>query len=373
MINRIKKSLSARFNNYISFLRDAHTNRHIIVIESDDWGAIRIPSREVWEQMKELGYAVDKRPYERYDTLETDEDVILLSNVLLKFKDSRGHHPVITLNYLSVNPDFDAVAADSYKTYHYESVANTYSKYPNSDNVISLVKKGIRQGIFMPQCHGREHYNITDWLKALQSGDEDVLCAFKHKMCGIFPKDNPSKGNQFMVALRAMDAKAKVFIATAVNESLEMFAQMWGMKSKTFVAPCYTWDSEIEEVLSRNDVELIQTARIQRHSMPTHLTYHFSGEKNKNGLVYSIRNCDFEPSTSCSSNVVDDCMAQIRIAFERSKVAVISSHRINYVGRIDTERREENLKMLSILLDKILTEFPDVEFMSSDMLCDIYK
>lgn len=136
-------------------------------------------------------------------------------------------------------------------------------------------------------------------------------------MCGIFPKANPSKGNQFMVALRAKDANAKMFVAKAIKESLEMFTQAWGMNSRTFVAPCYTWDSAVEELLSQNDVELIQTARIQRHSEPSNMTYHFSGERNKYGLIYSIRNCDFEPSTSCSVNAVDGCMLQIRRAFER--------------------------------------------------------
>ena len=41
-------------DKYIA-LRGFHTNRRLIVIESDDWGSIRMPSRDVFAKIAENG------------------------------------------------------------------------------------------------------------------------------------------------------------------------------------------------------------------------------------------------------------------------------------------------------------------------------
>lgn len=59
--------------------------------------------------------------------------------------------------------------------------------------------------------------------------------------------------------------------------------------------------------------------------------------------------------------------------FKNKHIAVISSHRINYVGGIDINNRIKNLKLLDEFLSALLMKYPDVEFMSSDQLIDILK
>lgn len=66
-------------------------------------------------------------------------------------------------------------------------------------------------------------------------------------------------------------------------------------------------------------------------------------------------------------------MKEIGQAFENNHVAVISSHRINYVGGIDINNRIKNLELLDEFLSTLLMKYPDVEFMSSDQLIDILK
>jgi len=58
-------------------------------------------------------------------------------------------------------------------------------------------------------------------------------------------------------------------------------------------------------------------------------------------------------------------MSEINIAFRMKKPAIISSHRINYVGFIDSSNRDRNLKSLNQLLTRILEKWPDVEFMTT--------
>lgn len=351
--------------------RDRKVFRHIVVIESDDWGSIRVPSRKVYDALMDDGYAMDKRPYERYDCLETDEDIKALSDVLLKYKDNKGNHPIITLNYLSANPDFHKIKEKGYTEYIYESICNTYSRYPDSNNVILLVNEGIKKGVFMPQCHGREHFNVHDWLNALQLRDKDVMKAFSYGMCGIFPKDAPVKGNQYMVALRSQNNESQQYVCEAVAQALAMFRETWGFGSRSFIAPCYTWNDEIENVLYNNGVELVQGTRIRRSSSKSSKKYVYTGKKG-NGIIYEVRNCSFEPSTT-EGYSTNKLMEEIECVFKKKHIAVISSHRINYVGGIDINNRIKNLRLLDEFLSTLLNKYPDIEFISSDQLIDILK
>lgn len=368
---KILERLNNRLKTSVCKVRDKKVGKYIVVIESDDWGSIRVPSRNVYDALMAEGYVMNKRPYERYDCLETDDDVKALSEVLLKFKDKKGKHPVITLNYLSANPDFHKIKENGYIEYIYEDVCNTYSRYPQSSNVIQLVKDGIEQGIFMPQCHGREHFNVLDWLNALRIGDKDVITAFNYGMCGIFPKETPAKGNQYMVALKSYDDESQKYVCDTVSQSLSLFRKIWGFASRTFIAPCYTWNDKIENILFDNGVELVQGARVRRCSSNSSKKYLYAGQKS-HGLIYGVRNCFFEPATTAEYST-DNLMKEIGQAFENNHVAVISSHRINYVGGIDINNRIKNLELLDEFLSTLLMKYPDVEFMSSDQLIDILK
>lgn len=364
IIYRLKSVLYSRFDHKVK--------RKIIVIESDDWGSIRVPSRKDYDDLMAEGYAMDKRPYERYDTLETDEDIKALSAVLCKYRDFKGRHPIITFNFLSANPDFIMIKKDDYRIYHYEDIVKTYTSNEKSKNVMALIRKGISDGLFMPQCHGREHFNVIEWMRALQNKDKDALVAFNHKMCGIFPKENPALGNQYMIAFKAKDEKAQRYVCETVAESLRMFEKTWGFKSKTFIAPCYTWNDRIENMLYTGGVRLLQGSRIRRSSsMDSGNKFVYMGQKS-NGMVCSVRNCYFEPATNRNYST-EQLMKEIDVAFSNNHVAIISSHRINYVGGIDVSNRTKNLRLLDDFLSGLLKKYPDVEFMSSDQLIEILK
>lgn len=361
-LNSIINRLSASYCAW----RDVRTDRKILVIESDDWGSIRISSRQVWEELQAMGYAVDKRPYERFDILESDKDVEALVDVLLSYKDMHGHHPVITMNYLSANPDFEAIRGNGFTDYVSESISATYGRYPNSGQVMDLVRQGMKEGILMPQSHGREHLNVCQWMEALRRGDEDVMTAFKRNMCGISPKGDATRGNSFVVALRSDNDAEQKYAIRAVESALKEFEEIWNMPSVTFVAPNYTWNEQTESVLHAHGVCMIQTSRRQRLSHSAASIYHYSGQHSSCGLVYSIRNCQFEPSTCRHpEKEVNNCLAQVSRAFKEKKIAVISSHRINYVGGLDESNRTDNLQRLSLLLSSVLELHPEVEFMSS--------
>lgn len=373
-IKSIYNSINGRVKTFYCERKDFRTNRHIVVFESDDWGSIRMSSKKAWDCLNNMGYHVDERPYERYDILESDEDVSALAEVLLRHKDCKGNHPVITLNYLAVNPNFEGMRETGLSEYCYESIEDTFLKYPkNHHRVLELVRKGIKESVFKPQCHGREHFNVQAWMRALQAGNQDVVDAFNFNMCGVAPKDNPQQGNRYMVAFESRSSEEQEYVCNAVKEGLVLFEKLWGFPSLSFVAPCYTWDEPIEKVLRDCNVKLIQTSRIQHHSDKKKDIYRYSGEQNRWQQFYSIRNCLFEPATSLSpDNEVDVCLRSIQNAFANNKIAVVSSHRINYVGGINEQNRNRTLSNLDKLLSMITKGFPDVEFLSSDKIIHLF-
>lgn len=371
-LNKAYHSLNSRVQNALCSFKDFRTNRHIVVFESDDWGSIRMSNKKDWDELLKTGYAVDKRPYERFDTLESAEDLETLFEVLSKHKDCNGNHPVITANMLMANPDFEKIDKSRFQEYYYEPIAKTYERYYGNAKVLELMKQGMEEGVFMPQSHGREHFNMTQWMKGLQKGDEDLLTAFHFGMCGIAPKAHPEQGNKTMVALKAANPIEQRQINSIVKEGLQMFEQLWGFKSKSFIAPCYTWDDGVEQVLVENGVNLLQGGRWQRLSNGEKRICHYSGQ-HKNGVVYGIRNCALEPATNEGGGNVGDLMKQLDSTFAQRKVAVFSTHRINYVSGIDEQNRSCTLRLLDVFLTKMLKKYPDVEFLSSDQLISLFS
>lgn len=158
----------------------------------------------------------------------------------------------------------------------------------------------------------------------------------------------------------------------SLTEGLNIFENIFGYRSKSFIPPCYTWNSEIEKVLHQQDVMYIQGLVVQ--SIPTgsfgnyKKKYHYLGKRNQFGQCFLIRNAFFEPSLTKLNDSIGECLRRIEIAFRWMKPAIISSHRINYVGALNEENRRNNLKLLDELLRRILNKWPDVEFMTSDQL-----
>ena len=343
------------------------TNRHIVVIESDDWGAIRMPDREVYDKLLSYGYKVNINRYERNDSLAREEDLESLFEVLSSFKDKNGCSPLITANCAVANPNFEKIKASNYTEYFNELFTETLSKYKGCEHSFDLWKEGIKKRLFIPQFHAREHLNVARWLQLLQSGNEDILLAFKNGMMGISPKINYFEGDWCQVAYD--DSKYKYQpLEEIISEGLEIFEKIFGFKSYTSIAPCYTWNPKLERIMYEKGVKGIQGMVYQFVPAQKPLR-HWMGDKNSYGQIYTIRNCFFEPSSEKDNfDVVDDCMYRIKCAFRWNKPAVISAHRLNFIGAIHPENRDQNLKKLTCLLQNIITKYPDVEFMSSDVL-----
>src|SRR3954463_2455027 len=86
-------------------LRGWSGKKRIVVIESDDWGSIRMPSRQVYQDFVAKGFPVQHSQYNRLDCLETNDDLEALFEVLSSVRDSAGRYARLTANTIVANPD----------------------------------------------------------------------------------------------------------------------------------------------------------------------------------------------------------------------------------------------------------------------------
>ena len=351
------------------------TKRKIVVIESDDWGSIRMPSKEVYRKFFKAGVKVNKCPYCRFDSLASEEDLSMLFEALTCYKDKNGRHPSITANSVVANPDFDKIRESNFQKYRFEIFTETLKKYPNHENSFKLWKKGIKLGIFYPQFHGREHLNVARWMNALRSGLLETRLAFDRNLFGLSTTITSENRKSFLAALDFDTLEELENIRAILSEGLQIFKKIFGFPAKSFIAPNYTWPRDIERELYQHGVRYIQGQRVQ--IIPTFSrqkrknAHHFIGQKNHYGQIYIVRNCQFEPSFQGGRDEVQSCLNQIKNAFFWSKPAVVTSHRVNYIGSIEPSNRDQNLIKLKHLLFLILKTWPDVEFFTTVQLGEL--
>lgn len=364
----IKSFLGGIKNNWPGLVK---IKEKLLVIESDDWGAIRTPSIEAIRAFEHQGMDLSKSMY-KVDSLASAQDLEYLFEILQSIKNDDGKHPIVTANTIMANPDFARIKASDFKEYYFEPFTETYKRYPRHQQNLEILKKGMLENVFRPQLHGREHLNIVRWMKALQSGAPFVRYTFDW--------GSTYSGNDDYAFMEAYDWNEPSEVnlhKKIIEDAMVIFENTFGFRSSSFIAPCYNWDSEIEPTLGELGVEWIQGISSQLAPTGSFGKYrrirHIFGEKNTFGSRYNIRNVFFEPTTNPIIDWTDQAMARIQAAFLFQKPAVISTHRINYVGFINPKNRENGLKQLKLLLQKIVKKWPDVKFVSTDQLGQYIK
>lgn len=374
-MNYIKQKIKSFLSNHYTNARGFRTERKLVVIESDDWGAVRSPSLEVVEKLGKKGFDSGESHYMRNDSLASEEDLGQLFRTLKSVKDCKGKHPIITANTIFANPDFEKIKESGYSKYCFEWFTETLNRYPEHQNSFDLWRQGQHDGYFYPQLHGREHLQVQRWMSDLKLGNPATLAAFEVGYYGLGPINSSKIKSSYLPAFDYEHTRELSFITDSIQQAASKFEEIFGYKSTSFVAPNYVWNDSVEKVLHSCGVKYIQSGRA--HFLPEvesknkRYIRHYIGERNSLNQIYLVRNCSFEPSSSPDIDWVDKCIREIRVAFFWKKPAVIESHRVNYVGFLNEKNRDRGLKLLEELLTAIMKKWPDVEFISSDQLGDL--
>jgi len=347
------------------------TQRKIVVFESDDWGSIRMPSGQARKELIRLGFPIQHQSFNMLDALESNDDLIDLFDLLKKHKDSTGRHPVFTAVSIVANPNFEKIKTSDYQQYYYEPFTETLNHYPNHDKVIDLYKQGISERLFVPVFHGREHLNVQRWLKALQSDNKTVRTTFEHRITAIHIGPNNEFIGDFQAAFDLDSSADLPYMKATISEGLDLFENLWGYKSEYFVPTNGPFNNSLEQVLADKGVKYILAERLQNEPIgdskfKKHI--HYLGMKNELNQTYITRNAAFEPAVEengLNKNPIENCIKSIERAFRWGKPATVSTHRVNYIGSLEQQNRNNNLVLLDKLLAAIIQRWPEVEFMTS--------
>jgi hypothetical protein len=370
LTKEIKSNISRNLINIPGW----RTNRKIVVIESDDWGSIRMPSATVFKYLLSKGIRVDQSPYCKFDSLETPDDIDALLCVLTRFKDFSGNHPIFTFNTVVANPTFKKIEDSGFKEYYYEPFTETYKQYPQTAFTFSVINQGIKASLLKPQFHGREHVNVRLWLNLLQNGNPAFIEAFKKNMWGLSTDVIRFQENNIQAAFDYRKDTEIAFLKNSIIEGTDLFESIFGFRSSSFIPNNFIFPSLLENELIRNDIKILQGMKYKISPLNKHNKREYSrrstGKSNKSGLVDLVRNCSFEPSVvgGNAESEAMKCLKEIGNSFFWRKPAIISTHRINFMGGLSERNRRLNLLALSFLLKNIVIKWPEVEFMTSDKL-----
>jgi hypothetical protein len=345
-----------------------------IVFESDDWGGIRMPSKDTYAKLLKANINFGGA-FNLYDSLADKQDLEFLFEVLQSVNDRKYHSAVFTPVTNVANPDFRRIRESDFQNYFYEPFTETLKRYGRHPETFNTWRKGMELGIFVPELHGREHISVHFWLQKLREGDPKLRMAFDYEYVNVHVKGIHPVISNFRPEFYFNNQDQVGFLKDAIYDGVNLFNNIFGYIPRAFTPSNSIFHPVFEPILAKSGVKYLNVSRFNpipdkngnlRHK------YYPIGEKSAYGITYYTRNCAFEPIIP-SYTGIESTLRQIEAAFRWKKPAIISTHRANYIGSIDEKNRRNGLHELKLLLDAILKKWPEAEFISSDkMLRAVY-
>ena len=369
----LKSTIIANLKN----LPGKKTNRKLVVIFADDYGSIRMRDRGAYHNLLDAGIAVDKTRY-GFDTICTTDDLQRLFEVLTSVKDKNGHYACFTPFANIANPDFEKIKESGFEKYYREPFTETMQRLGKAyDGAYELWKQGIAETIFCPEYHGTEHICVRRFMKALLECHKSTMLAFENGSvcCPSLPNETPIHNSTTTFDIE--HASDNESLKDDIRVGLAMFEELIGYRSSQFTPGASIYSPALHPTLKECGVNTIHVNRYKAYPLGDGKCvkkFLYNGKRNECGQHYLVRNCPFEPFfDNCAekTNVVATCLKNVESAFNMHAPALISTHRVNFAGAIETTHRDKSLEQLGILLKEIVKRWPDAEFVSGRQLTDI--
>lgn len=319
--------------------REPYCNGNVIAVESDDWGP-----GPAWHS-------------ERIDAI---------SATLSGLRDTRRRRAIMTANLILATPDVEAMRTNVETGYRRLGIDES------SPEVVAALKEAVRAGTFAVQLHGLEHCYGPGYAKCLANKDARLSHSRNNADCFEWESLDSALQAHFVdaselpsIAVEEHEQREQVAIA------VEMLERIFGVKSRSAVAPCYLWNDFTEQVWKESGVEYIQTAgyrcsgRGDDGAYIQDISLIAPGATNRRGQTYLVRTLMYEPK---DGRGVETCLREARWARLQRLPLVISTHRYNYTDTSDNAR--ESLAGLNRVLQTILDWSPLNYFVSSEELGD---
>ena len=314
--------------------------RHpVLIIESDDWGA---------------------GPIEQADALAR------LADCLAGFRDRTGHPAVMTLGIILEVPDGERIRQDDCRAYHGQRLTA-----PVFAPIRTVMAAGIESGVLAPQIHGLTHYRPSTLLKlaAIDDRVREWLVDPRPAATEALPDALQSNwiDGAVLPPLPLADNEIKREVSAACTVYRELFGQ-----PQVAVATTFIWNERVEQAWAELGVDTVITPgrrytsrNAQGQPDPVDLQTH-SGMISPLGLLYLVRDVYFEPARGHSPKELVDGLAA-RTALGRP--TLVETHRFNFLG----QTQEASMGALSDAMSRIMARWPQIRFLSSAALANVYR
>jgi hypothetical protein len=271
----------------------------VMIIESDDWGA-----GPVEPQANALN---------------------CLADILSRYQDQNGRHPVMTLALVLAVPDGLAISRDG--QYHRRLLDHSLF-----EPVRQAIERGRGAGVFALQLHGLEHF----WPAGLMASTDPAVRAW-------LTADKPGTTEKLPSHLQSRWVDASVLpslplgpvvVAEAVYEEARLYERIFGEKPRVAVPPTFVWTAEVERAWATQGVEFVVTPGLRSacrnaSGIPDCDSGPFRNGEQGDGVTYLVRDDYFEPERGHRAE--RGLEALIRKTGQ-GRACLLETHRSNFIG-----------------------------------------
>jgi len=314
--------------------------RPVLIFESDDWG-----------------------PGEGHHAQRLQQ----LANTLARFRDANGKHPVTTLGMILAIPDGSHMQAEGGKRY----VPLTLS----DERCVALrevITRGVEQGVFAIQLHGKEHYWPPALMRAAQ--DNSAVATWLQE---AWPRNEnlpaPLQSRWIDGAVLPSQALDREAIEAAARDEVELYARVFFTPPEVVVPPTFVWTREVERAWAANGLKVIVTPgmRFERRDAQGELQAATVSLRNAmtsaEGLIYIVRDDYFEPARG---HRAERALSAVAAKTRCGRPTLLEMHRFNFIE--DVAEAEHSCAEVARLLEAALHTYGDLRFMTTAELAHLF-
>ncbi|MCU0840089.1 MAG: hypothetical protein MUC79_00010 [Thiobacillaceae bacterium] len=313
--------------------------RHpVLIIESDDWGAGPVEA-----QARALHQLVE---------------------LLTKFKDRTGRHPVMTLALVLAVPDGPSIRRDG--RYHRLTLED-----PMFAPVREAIERGRAAGVFALQLHGLEHY----WPDALMASPDPAVRAW-------LEGDAPAITERLPSPLQSRWTDASVLpsrplpperIAAAVAEEVRLYERIFGERPRVAVPPTFVWNEAVERAWAREGIEFVVTPGLRSacrnaDGVPDCDAGPFHNGLRGAGVGYVVRPDYLEPERG---HRAERALAALAARTAEGRACLLETHRSNFIA--DVALSSSAFEAIHQLYNAALQQNQELRFPSTAELGDALR
>jgi hypothetical protein len=336
-----------------------HFDRPLVLLQSDDWGRVGLRDQPGLERLRSAGLELGERPYDFY-TLETAEDLVALTTMLKRHRDSSGRYPCVEMNFILANLDFAKMGAEGFQQIHLLSLADGLPQGWGRAGRMEALRCGIADGVFYPALHGRTHFcrAAVERNSNVEGERANLLHTLWRAGTPYIHWRMPWIGYEYWDPEQPEDER---FLPAEkqtelIGYTVGAFAKLFSTLPRSACAPGYRANDDTHRAWARHGIRVAQNG--PGAPVPPHFDRH--------DILHLSRTVEFEPATD-PAVPVEVCLRQAENCFAQGIPAIVSVHSINFHSTVK-DFRSHTLSLLDEFLTALESKHADLLYLHDEDL-----